>query len=156
METPMSAQGVPHEIGKKADCTQCRIWRGAKTYSGYPVLWHNGRTRILTRVLWEKEHGPIPKGMCVCHACDNPSCYNIDHLFLGTYRDNVRDMCLKGRTTRVVGENHGKSKLTDDLVREIRKMYRSGKNITAIAKHCGLGRTCIRNAINRVTWKHVI
>lgn len=47
---------------------------------------------------WEKHNGTIPKGMMVLHKCDNPPCYNIEHLFLGTAQENTDDMIVKGRS----------------------------------------------------------
>lgn len=46
---------------------------------------------------WEQANGPISVGLFVCHRCDNPSCINIEHLFLGTARRNSADMVNKGR-----------------------------------------------------------
>ena len=59
----------------------------------------NGKwTSLYThRIAWEAARGPIPEGMVVCHHCDNPPCVNIEHLFLGTQADNLRDMRSKGR-----------------------------------------------------------
>lgn len=47
--------------------------------------------------MWEHENGPIPVGMLACHHCDNPPCCNPAHVFIGTHKDNARDMARKGR-----------------------------------------------------------
>ncbi|MHB1172823.1 MAG: HNH endonuclease signature motif containing protein [Lacisediminihabitans sp.] len=57
----------------------------------------NGRPVYVHRLAWQDANGPIPDGMLVCHRCDNPACYHLPHLFLGTYADNNRDMVAKGR-----------------------------------------------------------
>lgn len=46
---------------------------------------------------WEKIHGPVPKGLFVCHKCDNPRCENLEHLFLGTPLQNMQDKMAKNR-----------------------------------------------------------
>lgn len=49
------------------------------------------------RYAWQSLRGEIPKGLCVCHTCDNPKCVRIEHLWLGSIADNTRDMIKKGR-----------------------------------------------------------
>jgi hypothetical protein len=75
----------------------CWIFQGSLNNDGYAQIRHDGRTVRLHRLAWEAVNGPIPKGMRVCHSCDTPACCNVAHLFLGTQRDNVRDMVIKGR-----------------------------------------------------------
>jgi len=96
----MSAQLKPlHErIWKKVRLTpSCWEWTGGNFSWGYGAITFDGRHTTAHRVFWTIANGPIPKGLFVLHKCDNPSCVRIDHLFLGTHTDNVRDCLRKGR-----------------------------------------------------------
>jgi len=75
--------------------TDCIISPLARYKVGLPYAKKGNTTHH--RVVFEECHGPIPDGMYVCHTCDNPPCINIDHLFLGTPRDNMLDKVAKGR-----------------------------------------------------------
>jgi hypothetical protein len=80
--------------------TPCWMWTGRKLRGYGQFCPIEGRHWIAHRYAWELAHGPIPNNgveLCVCHRCDNPSCVRVDHLFLGTDRDNHHDMVRKGR-----------------------------------------------------------
>jgi hypothetical protein len=77
--------------------TPCLEWTGGTVKGGYGRTRRGGKAVLIHRWAWEQEHGPIPPGMKVLHHCDNPPCYEVEHLFLGTQRDNVQDMVSKGR-----------------------------------------------------------
>jgi hypothetical protein len=75
----------------------CWEWQAAKSSFGHGRAKIGGKLYSPHRLAYEKRFGPIPAGKMVLHKCDNPSCVNPDHLFIGTARDNVRDMMSKGR-----------------------------------------------------------
>lgn len=83
---------------KKSD--GCWLWTASKTALGYGQLGAPERSSnyLAHRLSYEINVGPIPDRMCVLHRCDTPACVNPAHLFLGTKRDNSRDMEAKGRT----------------------------------------------------------
>lgn len=75
----------------------CILWTQAINPNGYGAKWYKGKTIGAHRYIWVINKGEIPVGMFVCHSCDNPTCVNIEHLFLGTPLDNMRDKISKGR-----------------------------------------------------------
>lgn len=75
----------------------CWLWTGAADSKGYGAISAWGRVRSTHRVAWTLFRGPIPVDMTVCHRCDVTLCCNPDHMFLGTHRENMRDMAAKGR-----------------------------------------------------------
>lgn len=75
---------------------ECIVWIKSRT-KGYGTLRFKGVYWRSHRLSWHLGRGKIPKGKHVLHKCDNPPCVNLDHLFLGTHADNMRDMTNKGK-----------------------------------------------------------
>ena len=75
----------------------CWRWEGRKCTGGYGFFHLNGKERKAHRVSWELAYGPIPKDFYICHHCDNPSCVNLSHLFVGTHSENMFDSSRKKR-----------------------------------------------------------
>jgi len=95
-------------IDKKTDCWE---YQGGKNNIGYGMIRDEMKMRTTHRVSYEEHKGPIPKGMCVCHTCDNPICCNPDHLWLGTMKQNMHDMLNKGRA-KPFGAHLGRGGMT--------------------------------------------
>lgn len=117
-------RGIRTEFG-------CLVWPFAKFENGYGkttacVPGPNRRDWRVHRLSWTLKNGPIPEGLRVLHACDNRPCFEPDHLWLGTDKDNHQDRERKGRGVRLHGENHPYHKLSDETVLEIRRRYAEG------------------------------
>lgn len=132
--------------------TGCVEWLGYKNEDGYGVI-RVGRKMVRThRAVWQAEYGLIPLGMNVLHRCDNPSCINLGHLFLGTQAENVADMISKKRNSPNIGETNGRVKLTEEQVLGIRRDSRFQKQIAA---DYGVNQTLVSMIKRRVAWSHV-
>lgn len=81
--------------------SSCIEWTGARDKDGYGKTRVDGKDWRVPRLVWTRANGSIPDGMQVLHHCDNPPCYNLDHLWLGTNVENNADKMKKGRHPEV-------------------------------------------------------
>lgn len=113
--------------GKVKKTPTCWIWTAYKNSKGYGRLSFKGKVVYAPRAAWILSKGPIPKDLVICHTCDNPSCVNPLHLFLGTILDNNRDRHKKNRDGDHSGEHNGRAVLTAKEVLQIKREYARGK-----------------------------
>lgn len=135
----------------------CWEWAGAKNSNGYGNFYWDGKYQAAHRVSFKIHTGDIPKGIFVCHACDNPACVNPSHLFLGTPLDNTTDMISKGRggPASKKGSGHLNAKLTDDDVRQIRRMRAQGMFLKVIGEKFGITEGNVSYIASRKSWPHI-
>lgn len=118
-----------------------------------------GRLIRAHRLSYELHHGLIGNGLDICHTCDNPSCVNPAHLFLGTAKTNAEDMCRKGRgkgPTHLIGTRHPSAKLTEDAVVAIRAAYAEGTtSLQRLADEYRVSKKSILQVVHRRIWTHV-
>lgn len=136
----------------------CWIWRGAIDARNYGRFSLRRCTTVLAhRLAYALHHGSTPARLLVCHTCDNPSCVNPAHLFLGTHKDNARDMCAKGRHVVVtIGEKHHSAKLTTRKVKQIRAKYVPRKtSLAKLGRAFGVSAQVVHRIVHRKIWKHI-
>ena len=151
--------------------TGCWNWVGGKDRKGYGKFSIGGsrnkdgtrRNSMVTstRVSYELFIGPIPIGLghhgtCVLHRCDNPQCVNPKHLFLGSNKDNVRDMDSKGRrvNSQPNGERHGMSKLKENQVDSIVSKLAEKMPQHLVAKEFGVCLATVNHIARGRLWSH--
>ena len=149
---------------------ECWNWVGGfRGGKGYGSFWVNGVNKAAHRFAWEDTNfKSVPDGMCVCHRCDNPSCCNPSHLFVGTHGDNAADRNAKGRQAkgqkitenRILptgashwthqhpekinrGEMHGNALFSNAQYAEIRSRRTDGETLPALGKEFGVGKSTI-------------
>lgn len=144
----------------------CIEWAGVTVKSNsseahrYGRFTSGGRKHLAHRVAYERAFGEIPEGMLVLHRCDNTKCCNQDHLFLGTHLDNMADMRAKGRSNKsnknpARGERASGSKLTENDVREIRRLLSDGVTTVALGQQFSVNPSAISRISTGKTWSHL-
>ena len=149
----------------------CWNWTGGND-GRYGQFYSSGFRVKTHRFAYENFVGPIPPGKLVCHHCDNGFCVRPDHLFIGSMSDNILDSVKKGRfkSGRAFGSRNGShtkpermtrgmkhhwAKLTDNQVREIRKLQ--GKTaVRTLALRFGVHPDSISNIYLGKTWCHIV
>lgn len=147
----------------------CWLW----SYGDYDREWYaeimiNRRRQSVPRWVLEVSTGQL--GPTARHTCDRMRCCNPDHLIWGTQADNVHDAFERGRRTPAKpkiprrvnrpyelarGESHGMSKLTDEIVTDIRKLHATGISGYRLAKDYNVTKRTIQQIVRRKTWTHL-
>lgn len=140
----------------------CWDWRGSINNSGYAVLAPPVDDRkagtLAHRWSFVLFKGAIPKGMLICHTCDNRRCTNPDHLRVGTPRDNAIDMVARSTTWCIppvlAGPSNSKAKYTSEDVRKLCVMRDSGMTFQKISDTTGIPFGSVATLIYRRENKH--
>jgi len=113
--------------------------------------WHISSRGVCTsahRLSYVAHIGPIEEGRLVCHRCDNPSCVNPEHLFIGTHKDNSNDMVNKNRVARA---GHKKKLTTQD----VKNIIDSGLGSSRLSKVYNVSASHIRRIRRRERWTDI-
>lgn len=110
-----------------------------------PTISMHGRQTVVSRFLYEELFGEIPRGILICHRCDNSMCINPEHLYAGTPSDNMRDMSKRNRSrNRALSEEQVKEILTGS----------DGEKV--LSERFGVNIRTITAILRRRTWKNVL
>lgn len=161
----------------------CWLWTAHCDMGGYGKFQIGYSNHPAHRVSWELHNGPKPADMLTLHRCDVRNCVNPAHLFLGTHADNSADCVKKGRQAKgdrngarlhperlargdrsyqhlhpenSRGVRNGRALLTEDDVREIRRLYAMG-NITFadLGRQFGVTYNQVSTIVKRKQWTHI-
>jgi hypothetical protein len=131
--------------------TGCWVWVRHKDLDGYGTFGLKGKNYKAHRWAYKLYNGIIPKGLSVCHTCDNRCCVNPEHLFVGTTTDNMADKASKNRQAK--GSKNGKAILTEEKVLEIKKALKNS-TIVEVAAKFKVAKSTISHIRSGRTWGH--
>ena len=116
----------------------CELWKWGVDNNGYARVAHYGKPQKVSRILL----GIVGDAtLDACHHCDNPRCIREeDHLYIGTAKDNMRDMALKDR--------HGNAKILNSEIPIIRARVASSERQKDIAAEYGVSHSVISQIVN--------
>lgn len=131
----------------------CHLWTGGSDAAGYGAMMIDGRRWLLHRLMWIFHNGRIPNNMIIRHkVCGNRRCFNIEHLAIGTQKENIADTMRQGRHVLILGERHPNSKFTDAQIVEMRN---SDLSFMEVVRTYGGSEAAVHNILTGKTWKHV-
>jgi len=130
----------------------CWIWKGGRDKDGYGIISIENKSRRAHRVSYEIfKNEVVPYVKNVCHTCDNPSCVNPDHLYVGEPYQNTQDMINKGRA-RFSGSL---KTLNEDIIKRIFLLHSQGFTMSEIGRVFLISRDHVQQILERKIWAHV-
>jgi HNH endonuclease len=134
----------------------CWLWLAGKNHQKYGRFYYDGWDQPAHRVAYILANGPVDPKLLACHSCDQPSCVNPSHIFMGTQKQNMEDCKKKGRFATHIGEANPRARLTNAQVIQIRKLFDSGLYTRrALIKMYKIPASTLDNVIYRINWKHL-
>ena len=140
---------------------ECWNWLGYKNKEGYGRTWIDDRGYYAHRVIFNlaypnviELHAPerTSDSGFLLHTCDNPSCCNPKHLFVGTHADNMADKVAKGRSPDFTGDKGPRCKLSMSQANEIRKLRKDGISAKKLAEMYDISLPSIKSIISFRTY----
>jgi len=136
------------------------VWSGAKERRGYGSLSRAKTTKdgkLLPerahRFSWIIHNGEIPSGKWILHKCDNPSCVNPEHLFIGDRQNNIKDMMNKNRQYRPIGSKNSQATIERESAIKIRTLYVAGEYpYPRLMRMFGLSKSQISRIVRGQSW----
>lgn len=110
---------TPQEMLSKVTIDgDCFRWNGVKDKDGYGLSSIKGKKIPAHRAHWILTNGELTSDQYVLHKCKHRDCINLDHLYVGTQKQNIGDQIAAD--TFVRGSKNGKARLVEDQVLSIR------------------------------------
>lgn len=153
---PASTPDVLWSKVEKKGPNECWHWNGYKNEDGYGRTWINDKGYYAHRVIFNLAFPNViqlsaPKDTdetgFLLHKCDNPSCCNPNHLFVGNHADNMADKVKKGRAADFSGDKGPRCKLTMEQANEIRQRRKNGISAKQLAVESGISLSSIKTLL---------
>ena len=149
------------KVEKKGD-DECWPWLGYRNSDGYGRVQINDWQYYAHRVIYNLVYPGIidikapkltdEKGFLL-HTCDNPSCCNPKHLWVGTHRENMEDKVRKNRQKRFPTDSGPRCKLTMTQAREARQLRKEGIPTRELALRFGLSLPSMKTLLAGKSYK---
>ena len=132
--------------------SECWDWLAVKV-NGYGRFRINNNKYSAHRISYFIHYGDDPGRLLTCHTCNNPSCVNPYHLFLGNQSENIQQSIVENRR-HSKGILHPCAKLQESDIKEIRNMQ--GKlNGVELGKIFNVSATTIYGIWSGRSWSHI-
>jgi len=149
------------KVDKKGE-DECWNWNGYKNNEGYGRTWIKDQGYYAHRVIFNLVFPNVielnaPKSTddvgFLLHTCDNPSCCNPKHLWVGTHADNMADKVAKGRSPDFSGDKGPRAKLSMSQAKEARQLKKNGISAKDLAKQFGLSLSSMKTLLRGDSYK---